>query len=126
MTSVRQIVSGWLLVSNSVPLILSPNEQKVHDLLKSALSKHPNSEVQKITVHVERYKEIGRNLIQWKVPSEAVDSGIMKYRNQIVLATHATCWDWIKEKNKFPEDMDYNSMNQWLMDWMKYVTKEMD
>ena len=99
---------------------------KVLSLFERIKAKHSNTEVTKITVHIERFKEIGRNLIQWNLPNE-IKTSIMDYRNNLVLQTHSkSCWEWVREKNNLPEEMDYDSMNQWLMDWMKYVTKEMD
>lgn len=124
---IRHIISGWLLVSNFKPLILSPNENKVRSIYEEVSKKFSNTEVVKITVHVERYKEIGRNLIKWGLPLQVLNS-IMEYRNKLVLMTHekSGCWEWVREHNGLPEEMDYDNMNQWLMDWMKYVTKEME
>jgi hypothetical protein len=124
-TQIRNIITGWLLVSNSKPLMLTPNKDKISDLFNKIHSRYPQTELRKITVHVERFKEIGRNLIHWSIPTDV--NSIMEYRNSLVLQTHSKgCWEWVREKNNLPEGMDYDSMNQWLMDWMKYVTKDIE
>lgn len=126
-TQTRKIISGWLLVSNFKPLILSINENKVHSIFEEVSKKFSNTNVIKITSHTERYKEIGRNLIKWNIPSKHINN-IMEYRNSLVLLTHTKngCWELVREKNNLPEDMEYSDMNQWLMDWMKYITKEIE
>lgn len=123
---IRQIVSGWLIVGSNGPLILSPNKEKVAEIVDALKDKHKESTTTAITVHVDRFKELGRNLIQWKIPDIAKRAGVMRYRNYLVLQTHEKgSWDWVREKNNLPE-MTYEEMNQWLMDYMKYVTKEME
>lgn len=123
---IRQIVSGWLIVGNNGALMLSPDKEKVAEVVGKLKQTNKEVSLTSITVHVQRFKEIGRNLITWKIPEEAKRIGIMKYRNFLVLKTHETgCWEWVREKNNLPE-MTYEEMNQWFMDYMKYVTKEME
>ena len=122
---VRQLVSGWLVLGKNGPLILSPSEDKIAEVVDKLKQKGIDNTIIAITVHIERFKEIGRNLVQWKLPEEAKQIGVMQYRNSLVLKTHETgCWEWVREKQGLPK-MTYEEMNGWLMDHMKYVTKEM-
>ncbi len=123
---IRQIVSGWLIVGKNGPLMLSPTENKVAEVIDKIKEKGVEVTITAITVHIERFKEIGRNLITWKMPPAAKTMGIMSYRNFLVLQTHDKgSWEWVREKQGLPE-MTYEEMNQWFMDYMKYVTKEME
>lgn len=123
---VRQIVSGWLLMEDSIPVMLSPNKEKVGQAIAKLKKKESETTLINIIIHAERFKEIGRNLIMWSLPK--FNGSIMNFRNRLVLQTHAEGGDWeiVKNNNGIPHKMTYEQMNQWLLDHMKYVTKEME
>jgi hypothetical protein len=94
------------------------------------LTQDPSTTIQKMTVHVERFKELGRNLFK-PLPTNAAD--VVSFRNKIIKEWHDTMsnikganpeivWTRVAKRNGIDE-MSASEFNQWIMDHMKYVMR---
>jgi hypothetical protein len=122
---IRQIAQGWLIVGPNGPLLLTVDKDKAVKTFTD-LQENVGDAVRMttITIHVDRFKEIGRNLIQRKLPQ--INGSVMDLRNRLVLETHERgSWEMVRRAYALPE-MTYEEMNQWLMDHMRYNTRELD
>lgn len=122
---VRQIVQGWLIVGPNGPLLLTVDKNKaVTTFTELQANLGDVVRMTTITIHVERFKEIGRNLIQRKLPN--INGTVMQLRNHLVMETHQRgSWEAVRRKYGIAE-MSYEEMNQWLMDHMRYNTRELE
>jgi hypothetical protein len=121
----RQIVSGFLIVGSCGPLMMTVNKDKAVSTFAKVKAKDPKSFMTSITVHAERFKQIGENLIKRKLP-EGVKDCLMRFRNTLVVKTHqCDSWEKVRREYSLPE-ITYDEMSQWLLDHMKYHTREMD
>lgn len=121
---VRQIVKGWLVVGSKGPLLFTANEKKATETFIKVSKVDPSVRMDSITTHIERFKQIGTNLITRKLP--VLKCSIMAFRNILVTETHrCNNWESVRKKYNLPK-ISYDEMSQWLMDHMTYNTKEVN
>lgn len=127
---VRTLVVGWLVQWKKGPLILTVNESRAREAYIKAKSQDPSTNIQKLTVHVERFKELGDNLFK-PLPTNITD--IVAFRNKIIKEWHDTVsnikganpeivWTRVAKKNGI-DSMSASKFNQWIMDHMKYIMR---
>lgn len=112
------------------PLILTVKEANAKEAYNKSLKIDPSTTIQRITLHVERFKELGRNLFK-PVPNDVTD--IIAYRNKIIKEWHDTVgsikganpeivWVRVAKRNGI-ENLSAGEFNQWIMDHLKYIRK---
>lgn len=127
---VRTLVVGWLVQWKKGPLILTVNESRAKEAYNKAKAQDPSTNIQKLTVHVERFKELGDNLFK-PLPTNITD--IVAFRNKIIKEWHDTVsnikganpeivWTRVAKKNGI-DSMSASKFNQWIMDHMKYIMR---
>jgi hypothetical protein len=128
-SEVRTLVTGWLVQCDKGPIILTVKEDTAKNVFTAAKSKDSSASMQKMIVHVERFKEIGQNLFK---PLPKVKD-IIDYRNSVIKEWHTACcnikgsnhqivWGKIAKKNNIDSPSSDN-FNQWIMDHLKYRMK---
>lgn len=124
-STVRQIVSGYLIVGKTGPLMLTVNKEKAITTFTKIKEKDETAFMTSLTIHSERFKQIGQNLIKRKLPEGAKEC-LMAFRNTLIVKTHRyDSWEKVRREYNLPE-MTYDEMSQWLLDHLKYHTKEID
>ena len=127
---VRTLVVGWLVQWKKGPLILTVKESNAREAYTKALAQDPSTTIQKLTVHVERFKELGRNLFK-PLPTNITD--VVAFRNEIIKEWHESVssikganpeivWMRVAKRNGI-DSMSASEFNQWIMDHMKYVMR---
>jgi hypothetical protein len=127
---VRTLVVGWLVQWQKGPLILTVKEAHAREAYEKALSQDKTASIQKMTVHVERFKELGRNLFN---PLPPHVKNVVDWRNKIVREWHDTVgnikganpvivWDRVAKRNGI-QCLSAHDFNQWVMDHMKYIMR---
>lgn len=124
----RTLVVGYLVKCQKGPVILTVNEKKAIDTFGNVKCKDSTAAIKKIIVHVDRFKEIGRNLFK-PIPF----NNIIDYRNSIIKewqnacsqikgSNHLIVWRRVAKKNNLECFSSADEFNQWTMDHLKYVT----
>ena len=112
------------------PLILTVKEDNAREAYNKAVKLDPSTTIQRITLHVERFKELGRNIFK-PIPSEVTD--IIAYRNKIIKEWHESVssikganpeivWLRVAKRNGI-ENLSAGEFNQWIMDHLKYIMR---
>lgn len=124
----REITKGYLVVSSNGPVILTTNISRATKCFELYKQKDTKASFQTLTTHIERFKEIGRNLFT-PIPTE-YDNNIVDYRNKIVKEWHmlvssvarsnpTIVWGKVAEKHGL-KHKSAEEFNQWALDHMKY------
>lgn len=127
---VRTLVVGWLVQWKKGPLILTVKEANAKEAYNKASAQDPTASIQKLTVHVERFKELGRNLFK-PLPTNITD--VVAFRNKIIKEWHDSVsnikgsnpeivWNRVAKRNGI-EGVSASEFNQWVLDHMKYTLK---
>jgi hypothetical protein len=127
---VRTLVVGWLVMVAKGPLILTVKERNAREAYEKAIAQDSTASIQKMTVHVERFRELGRNLFK---PLPANVTNVMEYRNKVIKEWHNTVsnikgsnpeivWNRVAKRNGI-EGVSASEFNQWVLDHMKYTLK---
>jgi hypothetical protein len=121
---------GWLVQWKKGPLILSVKEANAKEAYNKALAQDSSTTIQKLTLHVERFKELGRNLFK-PLPTNVPD--VVGFRNKVIKEWHESVsnikganpeivWNRVAKRNGI-EGMTASQFNQWILDHMKYVMR---
>lgn len=124
----REIVKGYLVVKETGPILLTTESENAVECFKKCKAKDKNSFIIDFTTHVERFKEIGRNLFI-PIPQQHNDN-FMEYRNKIIKewqesvdriskANPKVVWSKIALKYNLPHQSALE-FNQWTIDHLKY------
>jgi len=129
---VRKILDVWLVVCPKTgPQYLSNNKEKAIQTFNILKESEQDPAITKITAHKDRIMGIGLHLTNKQFKEAAmkiINSGesLLQFRNTCVVKTHQYGeWEKVRKEFELPE-MSYEQMNQWLMDFIKYYTKELD
>jgi len=109
---------------------LTVKERKARDAYETAITQDSTATIQKMTVHVERFRELGRNLFK---PLPTNVTNVMDYRNKVIKEWHNTVssikgsnpeivWNRVAKRNGV-EGVSASEFNQWVLDHMKYTLK---
>lgn len=124
----REIVKGYLVVKNSGPILLTTESSNAVACFKKCKVVDKNSFIIDFTTHVERLKEIGRNLFT-PIPLQHREN-LMDYRNSIIKewqdrvdsinkSNPKVVWNKIANKYNLPHQTAIE-FNQWALDHLKY------
>ncbi len=127
---VRTLVVGWFVQWKDGPLILTVKESNAREAYRKALEKDKSTTIQKLTVHVERFREMGRNLFK---PLPTNVGNVVEWRNKVIKEWHESVsnikganpeivWNRVAKRNGI-EGMSASEFNQWIMDHLKYTMK---
>ena len=129
---VRKIIDVWLVVCpRTGPQYLSNNKEKAIQTFNVLNETGQDPTITKITAHKERVMGIGLHLTNKAFKEAAMNiirsgNSLLQFRNTCVIKTHEYGdWEKVRSELGLPE-MTYEDMNAWLMDFMKYYTKELD
>lgn len=126
--NIRELVKGYLVVCNNKPIILTTNHKNAMECFVKCKNLDSKSSITDFTTHVERMKEIGRNIFT-PIPAHTTPN-IVEFRNKIIKDWQNTVDSipkanpevvWQKVAKKY--NISYNSssdFNQWILDHMKY------
>jgi len=126
---VRTLVVGWLVQWKNGPLILTVKEANAVEAYKKAFAQDTSTTIQRMTIHVERFKELGKNLFK---PLPKVGD-VVAYRNKVIKEWHESVsnikgsnpeivWAKVAKKNNI-DSKTATEFNQWIMDHMKYTMR---
>jgi len=124
----RQIVKGYLVVKDSGPILLTTESDNAVACFKKCKEKDSNAFIMDFTTHVERFKEIGKNLFN-PIPQQYTHN-FLEYRNKIIKEWQdsvdkiSKCnpkivWEKIAVKYDLPHN-SATEFNQWSLDHLKY------
>jgi len=124
----RCIMKGYLVVKDTGPILLTTESSKATECFKKCKAKDSEAFIIDFTTHVERFKEIGRNLFTPIPPQHS--SNLLEYRNKIIKEWQMTVdqisksnpkivWAKIAKKHDIPHQ-SAEEFNQWTMDHLKY------
>lgn len=124
----REIVKGYLVVKDSGPILLTTESGKAIDCFKKCKVHDKNAFIMDFTTHVERFKEIGKNLFV-PIPSQHKEN-FLAYRNSIIKewqdrvdaiskSNPKIVWSKIAMKYNIPHQTAVE-FNQWALDHLKY------
>jgi hypothetical protein len=124
----REIVKGYLVVRDSGPILLTTESESAVACFKKCKVRDKNAFIIDFTTHVERFKEIGRNLFV-PIPVQHKDN-FMEYRNKIIKewqdrvdaiskSNPKIVWNKIASKYNLPHQSAVE-FNQWALDHLKY------
>ena len=124
----REIIKGYLVVKNNGPILLTTNPDKAIECFKKCKNKDDASFIIDFTTHVERLKELGKNLFT-PIPVQ-YKNNIIAYRNSVIKewqdtvdsipkSNPAVVWTKIAKKYSI-SNFTSTEFNQWTMDHLKY------
>ncbi len=85
--NIREIVTAYLLLNNSEPVIFSSDEDKINDIMVTAMKRNISLKKKNITSNKNRILEIGNNLFKREVPIKALEEPIT-FRNLLIKEWH--------------------------------------
>jgi hypothetical protein len=129
----REIITAYLVVNGSEPVIFSSDESKIDNIVTVATKKNIRLKKRKITSNRERVLEIGKNFFERKTPKEAYDDPV-KFRNKLIVEWHETIsrlsdtikvdgqLSWGKVCKKYNiEECTAEQFSTWMLDINEFI-----
>ena len=126
--NIRELIKGYLVVCNSKPIILTTNQKNATECFVKCKNIDNKASITDFTTHVERFKEIGRNIFT-PIPATQ-SSNIVEFRNKIIKDWQNTVDSipksnpevvWQKVAKKYSiSNATSGDFSQWILDHMKY------
>jgi hypothetical protein len=130
---VRDIITAYLIVNGSEPVIFTSDEHRVNEIITTATKKNILLKKTKITSNKDRVGEIGENFFHRKTPPDAMKDPV-GFRNKLIKEWHDTV-DRLSDVIKVDSQISWNKIckkynvetctveqfSTWMLDIKEYL-----